>query len=696
MIMKNNPGHPFRLLLVLAFHLVAVAATSQHRDAPLSESIAVMARPSADSVLLRWAPLNFKVWHLGNIHGYRIERYTLARNGSLLSQVEKVILHPSVKPLPEQVWEKWVANDPYAAVAAQALYGDRFELDLKGSDIFTVVNKVRENEQRFAFALFSADMSPDVARASGLWFADRRIKEGEKYLYRIAINAVDSLRGSLFISPDDPYALPEPQNLKGEFHEAIVSLKWNQSPPGYYTAYKLERSEDGKLFRSITEAPLVTASPTETADTRYEYAVDSLQDLSVTYHYRVKGITPFGEESPPSNVVSGKGTAPVSQVPYISAVENTKNISLLLRWDFPATNDHAIKGFAIERSSKPKGKFASLTENVLSPRERKFEDRHPGPVNYYRVTAVGLDGKLYPSHVYFAQLIDSIAPASPSQLMGRISEEGTVTLSWEPNREPDIYGYRVYKSNYKSEELAQITSEPIPHALFTDQVDLNTLNETAYYSVMAVDINQNHSPLSELLKVDLPDQVRPQPPVFHPVKNDGRISLSWAPAPSEDVVKYKVYRRTGNSIGWEEIGTVQALEDTLYHYHDESAVPGEQKHYTVIAVDDSGLESEPATPVTGNRIDLSLHPVIKWKQPRVNRAENQITLAWTYSQPAIQSFKIYRAVDHHHPVLFRTISGEHKEFTDTIIPGRHYAYRIMAFFQNGRKSLLSDEVEFQY
>lgn len=559
------------------------------------------------------------------------------------------------------------------------------------------MNKVQENEQRFSFALFSADMSAAVAMACGLWFADTGVKKEEKYLYRVVINSADSLRGSIFIGPDDPYTLAKPHNLIGKFQNGIVSLKWDKSPAGHYTAYVLERSDDGKVFHSITESPVVTVSPSDTADTRYEYAIDSLQHLFKIYHYRIRGITPFGEEGPPSNVVSGRGTPPVDQVPYISMVKNINNSSLLIRWDFPEMINDAISGFLIERSSKPKGGFSSVTENTLSSGERKFEDRHPKQVNYYRVTAVGLDGEFYPSHVYFAQLVDSLAPAFPHRLKAEVNEEGRITLSWQPNAEPDIYGYRVYKSNHKSEELVQITSKPILQASFTDQVDLHTLNETVFYSVMAVDVNQNHSPLSELLKVDLPDKIRPQPPVILPARSGPPgISLKWTPGGSEDIVRYSVYRKSGDQPQWAHIASIEASADSIYHYLDKSALPGLQTYYTVIAIDDAGLESDPAPPVSTTRVDNDLAPSIQWKKPEINREQNQITLAWTYAQPAIRFFRIYRAADHHRPVLFKTIDGEQRTFTDTMIPGKHYSYRIMALHEGGKKSFLSEVLEFQY
>src|SRR5690606_5775679 len=129
---------------------------------------------------------------------------------------------------------------------------------------------------------------------SGLLFSDPNIEPGVKYLYRISINTADSLKGSVFISPDDPYVLPRPGNLTANSNDGLVSLKWDKSNHAHYTAYTVERSMDGQHFTPVSEAPLVTVSPTEMKDTRYVYAVDSLPDKSMEVFYRVKGLTPFG------------------------------------------------------------------------------------------------------------------------------------------------------------------------------------------------------------------------------------------------------------------------------------------------------------------------------------------------------------------------------------------------------------------
>lgn len=685
-------------LLIYATVMAAFApgnAVGQLSDTAVHEQLAVTARPSRDSITLRWAPRTFAAWQLGNAHGYRIERYVMVRAGRVLSSPEKQVLDSGARPLPESAWESRVGHNKYAAIAAQALYGDAFHVDLGQHDIFSIVNKVEENQQRFSFALFAADMSPAVARASGLWYTDKAVRPGERYLYRVIVNSADTLRGSVFIAAEDPGPLPAPQHLQADFKAQLVSLKW-ESQNNYYSAYTVERATDGKTFFPLSDTPLVTVSPTDETDSRYQYAVDSLSDLSRVYHYRVVGITPFGEKSPPSTVVRGKGALQVSQVPYITAVNNINNTALEIVWEFPARDNEAINGFRIERASDPKGEFLRVAPGMIESTARTWTDKMPRQVNYYRIEAFGRDGRGHRSPVYFAQLVDSIPPAAPAGLRATVDDSGRVLLRWGANTDHDLFGYRVYKGHHQNEEPAQITTGPIPDTTFVDHVDLHTLNDHVYYRVMAIDINQNHSALSPPLAVSLPDKVKPQPPVLLPVLRDGRdAALRWISSASADVRSYAIYRSAGTA-GWILLHTEGAHADSVYTFRDATASAGARYHYTVVAVDDAGLESAPADPVTINTPG-DLYPAVAWRKPTLNREENRLTLRWIYEQQqAIESFRLYAAVNNDPPVLYKTLQPDKVVFSDVLVPGRKYTYRIVAQFENGRKSHVSEPLVVEY
>ncbi len=89
----------------------------------------IIARPLPDSILIRWAPSDYKTWQLGNQYGYIVERYTILRDSSLVKDTEKRILTSSpLKPLGLYDWEPLAKTNKYA-IAAEAIYEETFKID---------------------------------------------------------------------------------------------------------------------------------------------------------------------------------------------------------------------------------------------------------------------------------------------------------------------------------------------------------------------------------------------------------------------------------------------------------------------------------------------------------------------------------------------------------------------------------------
>jgi uncharacterized protein len=688
--------------LVVTFVFIFPALTGRvlaQDSLRVREGLRVVARVSTDSISLRWAPSDFSTWKTGNVSGYQVERYTVVKNGIVLNVPERLILTPRpLKPQPEQAWESLVRKDKYAAVAAQALFGAAFEMDFSQNDVFQIVNKVKENEQRFAFALFCADMSLSVSMASGLFIADHQAKSGEKYLYRVSIiQSADTVRGSIYTGLDEIYTIPKPNGLSVMVQDTRAILQWNHSPFPIYTAYSIERSSEGKNFSVISDEPLVTVSP-RSGEAGYEVYTDSLPVINGTFFYRVRGITPFGERSEPSEIVSGTRHVSLDQYPVIVESENFNNQSILIHWEFPVESNLAISGFTIERSPNPKAGFKRLTTEFINGDVRNYRDDHPAAVNYYKVGAQGKDGRLYSSSIHLVQLIDSIPPVAPTRLKATVDDDGHVLLSWSPNPEPDVYGYRIYRSNYDQEELFQITDGPIANVTYVDTINLNTLSTKIYYSVMALDKRQNHSVLSDKLEITLPDKVKPQPPVFLSVRNEPLgVTMEWEPSSSGDVIRYHVYRKGFRESTWLRIHAIEASDDSIYHFTDTTDTYRRAGSYVLVSIDKSGLESAPSRPISGTAATGLPLPKMQWDKPMIRRDKSEIELTWGSTRPGVDTYRIYRAKGTEEIRLYKTISSRETKFADaSLTPGVQYRYQIMAMFEDGRKSILSESIVIDY
>ncbi len=673
--------------------IIILLAISNVNGQETKTSLKLLVRPLPDSILLRWAPDNFDGWNAGNKYGYKIVRFTIMKNGKVISGSQPEMLTPDpIKPWPLIAWEKYADTDDYVAVAAQAIYGETFEITAqKSTKVFDVVNKVKEQDSRFTFALFAADQSRIAARASGLWFTDRNVKKGEKYLYRVYLatpqNILKSDTAFAYTGVDEYLPLPKPLNFNGEFGDRSVLLHWDRKTlESYYNSYTLERSDDGKTFRTLRDKPLVYANSGEFREADEMMFTDSLPANGKEYYYRLAGHTPFGERSPFSEIVKGKGLTELKAIPDIIK-SNHINGSIILEWKFPESENINLTGFKVLRSKNHVSGFDTIS-GILSPALRQFTDMKPYSTNYYKIAALGKSGSVKASLPSLVQLVDSIPPGPPTGLKAIADTTGKLVLSWKPNPEEDIYGYRIYRANAANEEYAQLTVAPLKDTVFTDQINLKTLTSKIYYQLMAIDKRQNYSGFSQPLEVVRPDIVPPSSPVIKKIKSTtSGISLQWIASSSPDVAKHVIYRKAKGETEGKIIREVP-VRDTLRVFNDTTAADQTLYYYCMTAVDSAGLRSTPTMEVAGQKIPSAETVGVSSLKYKTDRKKFTVTLSWGSPSGKVSRYILYRKYgDTGVLAIYTTIAGDRIEFTDTRVKaGIKYTYCIIPEYENGNSS----------
>src|SRR5688500_1372654 len=131
------------------FSILVVLGLSQRSWSQDTLHISVLTNVKIDAIQLRWAVNSPMAWKQTNKYGYRLERYTVVRNNEMLAAPEKVDLG-IIKPQPLDNWEALATANSYAAIIAQAIYGEDFQLsgdDSKGVSKFMAI--AQELEQRY-------------------------------------------------------------------------------------------------------------------------------------------------------------------------------------------------------------------------------------------------------------------------------------------------------------------------------------------------------------------------------------------------------------------------------------------------------------------------------------------------------------------------------------------------------------------
>jgi len=184
----------------------------------------------------------------------------------------------------------------------------------------------------------------------------------------------------------------------------------------------------------------------------------------------------------------------VPQPPINLEVEMEGNV-VVLRWQAPekmADGHTPASGLAYNVYRSKDTEFERLNDTPLV--ETTFQDWGTKyGVNYrYLVRALPsakASEESEDSEVVSFTPADKVSPASPQGVQALVSAEGVV-LSWLPNKEEDLAGYRVYRLK-EGENQVLLTPGLLERVNYTDSAIEKDANYE--YSITAVDRNNNES-----------------------------------------------------------------------------------------------------------------------------------------------------------------------------------------------------------
>ena len=717
--MKQLFNQSLSILILFVFFTINALVAQSSGDTVF---VKIIAHPSEDSIQIRWAPLDFKMWENGIQNGYKLERreviMTVDDDGISHIQYGKLeLIGQDFKPLPLKEWEELTKDNDFASVAAGAIYGERFRIkDPSNTSAVEIYDANSDAQNRFGFGLYACDQSFETAKAAGLAYVDKNVEKGKRYYYIVSpvhqIPDYVNEPGIIDVIAEKPTNLIAPGKLEGAFSGKAVRLSWDMSliSMGAFTSFEIMRSEDGgRTFLKRNDLPYVYLKAPDSEDTK-AYYVDTLEETKKIYQYRIVGKTPFEQKSPPSNIVKGEGLPPVmNTLPFIHNIITFPEGELAIKWRFDASFNDKIDGFDLYRASKVDGHYEKINKKVIGIQTRQYLDEKPMATNYYIVAALDKNGYTVTCVPQLGQLTDAEPPAAPIDLSAKTDTAGRITIQWKQNKEADLLGYRVFYANQKEATYSQLTRTWVEDTFYYHTVNLKRLSEKVYFKIRALDYHENYSPFSEILEVKLPDIVPPIAPVF--VKTEARttgIYLKWRNSSSEDVESYKLHRKRIDAAQWETLVEFSKIAP-IYQYFDTTASFKYSYHYKILAIDDDGQMSNSKI-LTMKPIDTGLRTAITNITSFADREHKRIQLNWHYpTAKNLNEFVIYRAKEEEQMTTYKIMSKEDLligaydrnsskfSFNDSHISiNTAYKYIIMAKFVGGGYSPLSADILVKY
>jgi fibronectin type 3 domain-containing protein len=665
------------LLLMMGFAQTVAGQTAVGRTAvgrtaagrtkgPAHLHIRVLAKAYDDSIVIRWAPEDAVAWIMGKDSGYRVTRIDYSDPAR---PVSKILSATPFKPLTlEQMKASLDRDNKYAAIAAQAMYGNDFRMTKNQPKGFAKQVKQGHDAMgfRYSFAMQAADFSPPVASALALRWVDKDVKKGEKYIYIIAVNGgnknyvVDS--AAAYIADIRTGSDPSPEGLKAYGFDRQVELHWNRRQMGNFSAYYVERSADGgKTFESLTKLPYYAPDqppPNVKKDTSLRKAASLLRDHQIyfdsipqdykDYTYRVRGINAFAELSPYSAPVTVQGrdlTAPAA--PVIESATNTEGSEIRLSWAQRVVSPD-LAGYYISRGNAVKGPFYPITKTLLPKNTRSFVDSAALPhlPNYYVVIAVDTAKNLSASPAYPGYLTDTTAPAAPVAVTGTADSFGVVHLSWAAGKEADLKGYKVYFGYSPRDEFSQVTRELLTDNQYIDTISMKSLNRRVYYKVVAVDKSNNHSAYSLPATVKRTVVVPPSAPVAGTVGVKRKsVAIEWIESRSEGAAGYEIFRKG-------------------------------DYYYSAQTIDSTGVRSERSFAVHARSNVQDSLPAPGSLQAKWDGRAHTVVLSWQYKDTGDYFFVVYRSVGGGNLDAWHSYDKATQAGVDEEVKSGAYAYAI--------------------
>ena len=662
----------------------------RYKNNVMPEMIFVQAKAYNDSIVLRFAPNDEHFWKKSIKSGFSIYR----KEGN--NPYDSIT---TIKPWKiEQFATPKALQEEKTSIVAQCIYGANTATKEDG-----IFGQKSELEMRFGMTMLISEQSPLAADAAGLRFVDKNVKKGAVYSYMISSAALASPFGNASVEIENKWV----KNNDTTYCDAIsqehkIVLRWSKGVQ--YSAYRIERSDDGKNFQNMTKTPLLFIENEKTQQEPFFLYADSVGVNYKPFFYKIQGLNTFGEWATIGSTNGmAKDLTPPS-MPSISYGEQLKT-GIKIRWEYGATEPD-FSHFKVLLSNKDDGEYKEIGSKIAA-KTKEFELSNPIASNrayYFKVAAVDTAGNMATSISKFVVVIDSIAPDAPNGFVGKIDTLGILHLSWDKNQEEDLVGYRVFVSDNPKEEFVAFHSNLLKNNELYDTVNINTLNHKMYFKLIAEDFLNNKSNFSKLLVLEKPDFIPPVTPLLLATEsNQNGILLQWIPSTSDDVVKNIIFRcsQSDSTRKWTILKETDPYKTTTFL--DNTAQIEQLYLYTIQSFDAAGNASERSFSVNGRRFFDGKGATVQTINASQNPTSKSIDLTWKTQQTnddflKKQSFYyfIYKAKGKEELAKYAQLSAEDSIFSDeeaSEIGVYRYAMRVV--YQDGKMSQLSKEIIYE-
>ncbi len=685
------------IVLAFLFLCIAAEAFSQSRD-----TIALMHYfDRSQGMLLKWLPTDKEVFADGMQYGYDLYRAEATGSGAneSLGAFQKLNTEPLKHWSLDRFMIEWGKDSTISIAGMLIQTAETANENQVPKDFLQAREEATKKQAEFFIGALGTILNNKAAEALGMYFVDKTADPSKKYVYRIEIIGVNNTASHAIVFPVREHQLGKITGLIAKHDREAFSLSWFQEKNSDFPYFNVYRSEQkNKDFVKLNRRPYLGGSGNASLDKSRVRYIDSFPQYDKTYFYKVVGVNAFGIESVPSEIIQATSFYYLKHSPWVIDVTSPDNQAIDLSWEIHADDAPYIAGFSVKRSSSPDGPYHWVHKDKLSAKTMKFTDKtNKSSSNYYYVCAYGKNGDSLCSIMMSELLIDTFPPARPVITAGTCDTNGIVTVSWIPNAESDLQGYRVFKTYMLEHEPIRMTVDYIPDTVFHDTISLKQPYNTIFYRIYALDFHSNPSLPSEYFEVKIPDINPPTNGYLEGVRPSvPGIVVQWHNSSVYDLAKMHIMRKSKYDLDFVSIRTFSGDSLQITTFTDTATVSGQNYEYAVEAEDLAGLRSDLSKSVMAKQPSRKKILPVTNLQSFVSHENKVVKLVWEFPDNAT-GFRIYRAVDGKQLETHTFVPGDTREYYDNrVSPGKKYTYLIAAELAGGGRSGFSNTIEVEY
>lgn len=642
-----------KVLLVISILFISGIIVAQDVEGP----VYVSNNFNGNGVLIRWASPS--LYFSKGVSIYRSK----TGNNEWVKLTDQPLLPPQVKP------NGVVLNDEVSKIYFED-YLIRPKEELLGD--FGVILLMSQSIKDFQLAL-----------AMGVAYIDETAQNGNSYEYKIEAN-VDG--ASRLIGVSAPINVAKystqnpPQHIFIERKKKKVEFKWEYNVDKHYEVL-IYRKEGESDYQLLGESGVGTGNLNP--DDGIFHVDDSIV-YDTDYSYKLQARDYFGQLTEFSEEFVLKAQdfePPVVGNIVLDGYDSEKSITI--SWKPVQEND--VVGYNLYRGIASDTTVSRVNVEMISKADTFFVDKVENSNVYrYQLEAIDKSNNSGFSDPAIVQIHDVIPPETPMDVHV-FADTGVIRISWQPNIEEDLLGYRVLRYVGENKESAMYVGDGVLDTNYFEQKLEKHVEAKFNYCVVAIDNDYNYSKPSSPMIGQLPDVTPPGKPFLKGAElEDSCITIHWVPSMDKDLMGYELYRKVVDDTSEYVKHSVNIIPKDSRVYVDRWVERGINYSYKLMAVDQTGYISEFSNSVSAKLPLLPLDGKIEVEKGQYNKSKQSVYIKWNAEliHEELLGYTTYCSINGSKPAQVSKMSTEN-ELKLKVKDSGKYTYFIRAYGKRG-------------